>query len=304
MTVTGGTIGLNHTTAGNDGILVESQNNAVFNLTVTGVTFLGARGDLIQANALGTSTMDVVIRDNTFQNAHTNSLGGGITLSGGSATSDITFTYDVSGSSPNSQTFRDAESSAITVNIVNGAGTATGTIRNNKIGVSGVAGSGSSTGSGIAIGSNVNVTHTVTIDNNDIDGISGFAGIDLNASSGSPVIYATITNNVINELGSGAYAGLYTMSGGSGASDTALICADIRSNTLDASAASGGLDYDIDQLGSSSSSYNFPGYSGPATPGASPNALDTFLGAQNTISGSGGDSSTATNVTGTGSSCP
>jgi hypothetical protein len=299
MMVTNGTIGLNSTAAGNDGILVEAQGSAVVNLTVTGMTFLGSRGDHIQTNALGTSTMDVVIQDNTFQNAHANSLGSGITISGGSSTSNITLTYDISGTTPGSQTFRDSVSNAITVNIVNGSGTATGTIRNNKIGVSGTPGSGSSAGSGIAIGANVNVVHTVTIDNNDISQIAGFAGIDLNASNGSPTVNATITNNAIDWFSGFAWVGIYTMSGGAGSGDTAVVCLDIRSNTVNAGSL--GYYYIIDQLGASASSYNFPGYVGPTTGGA---ALDAFLTGQNTLNGGWWDSSVAVNVTGAGTGCP
>ena len=301
MTVTGGTIGLNSTASGNDGILFESQSSATANLTVSGVTFLGSRGDHVQANALGTSTMDVVIRDNTFQNAHTNSTGGGVTIGGGAASSNINLTYDVSGASANSQTFRDSVSSAITVNPLNGAGSVVGTIRNNKIGVSGQANSGSSGGgAGIAIGCGGALTHSSTVNANDVDRVAGTTGaIDLNTQS-SCTLNATVTNNNVNELDGFTFAAIYTFSGGASAADTATICADIRNNTLDGS-ASFGFDIFVDQLAGSSASYNFPGYGGPAIGGA---ALDGFLSGQNTLVQPLIDTSSAQNVTGTGSSCP
>ena len=292
LTVSGGTIGLNSTASGNDGILVESQNASTLNLTVSGVTFLGARGDLIQANCLGTSTMDVVIRDNTFTNTHSNSLGGGITLSGGSASSNITMTYDVSGTSLGSQTFSGAISNAITANIVNGAGTVTGTIRNNVIGVAATPGSGSSSGSGILIGTQVNTVHNATIADNLIHQTTNLGGIDLNAN-GSARINADITGNTIDTANGFAFAGIYSSPGG-----TSQICAHISGNTIDFSATFG-FDIYADQVGAPAASYNFPGFTGSATPGT---ALDTFLAGQNSLNGFG-SANNAQNVTGTGSSC-
>ncbi|MDY6950284.1 MAG: Ig-like domain-containing protein [Thermodesulfobacteriota bacterium] len=293
-------IGLNHVDNGNDGILVESQGSATLNLTVTNVSFLGARGDLIQANALGTSTMDVTLRDNAFQNGHTNSLGGGVTISGGSATSNITLTYDVSGTTPNAQTFQGAVSSAITVNIVNGiGGDISGTIKNNQIGVSGVPGSGSSGGSGISVGAttvdnSASMTHTVLIDGNDIYGVDWWAGIDVLANYNATV-NATITNNGMSQFGSAALAGIYTIVGGATVTDTADMCAHIQDNQIDTT-GSFAFDIFIDQV-SPSATYRFPNYVGPTTGGAT---LNTFLAGQNTLlpGGGGVDSASAKNVTG------
>lgn len=298
-------IGLNSVAEGNDGILVESQGSATLNLTVTNVSFLGARGDLLQANALGTSTMDVTLRDNAFQNGHTNSLGGGVTISGGGATSNITLTYDVSGTTPNAQTFQDAFSSAITVNIVNGiGGDISGTIKNNQIGLSGVPGSGSSTGSGIAVGATTvdnahSMTHTVVIDGNDIFGVEGLAVIDVLANYNATV-NATITNNNVTRsfpMGLAFGAGIHTIVGGADGTDTAHICAHIQDNQIDTT-VDPGMYYDIyiDQV-SSSASYRFPNYVGPTTGGV---ALNTFLAGQNTLvpGGRGVDSASAQNVTG------
>ena len=305
MSVSGSTIGLNHVNFGNDGILVESQSNATLNLTVSGTSFLGARGDMIQCNALGTSTMDCTITDNTFNNTHSNSLGGGITISGGSATSNINLSYDISGTSQGAQTFRGAVASAITANIINGNGIAHGFIRNNDIGVSGIANSGSSTGSGISVGTAVDVEHRVLIDNNDIVRVNGSTGmIDLISNvSASPSdgLYATVTNNNINEASGFIFAGVYTMSGGShsgGSPDSSHICLDMRSNTINVSATFG-LDYFIDKIGGSPATYYFPGFGG-SSGGA---ALDTFLAGQNTLNSGGGDSSSATTLSGSGTQC-
>ena len=301
-TVTDSTIGLNGND-GNDGILVESQNAATLNLTVTGTTFLGARGDHIQCNALGSSTMDCAIQDNTFTNTHANSLGGGVTISGGGAGSSAAVTYDISGTTPDAQTFDGAVGNAITVNLVDGSSGSSfaGTIANNKIGTSGSAGSGSATGNGIGVSCAGSGTHTTAITNNDIDQVAGSNGIDLLAN-GACSLRATVTDNVVDEMSGFALAGLYTIVGGDGAASSASMCVDATNNTFNAS-GSAGFDYFIDHLGAASATYSFPGYGGASTPGASPNALDAYLTARpNTFSGLGGDSSFAINVD--GNTCP
>jgi len=124
---------------GNDGILVESQNSAAINLTIDGVNFLGARGDMIQTNVLNSSNFTALLQNNTFNNTHPNivSGGGGITLSGGGGGANITHGYDVLNSD-----FSGANGNATTVNFVTGGGTVSGEVTNNVIGTNGVGGSG------------------------------------------------------------------------------------------------------------------------------------------------------------------
>jgi hypothetical protein len=262
MTVSGGTIGLNSSVSGNDGILVEASSNATANVTVTGVSFSGARGDMFQANAIDTATMDVVLQNNTFHNTHPNivSGGGGITLSGGGASSNFTMTYDISGTPAGTQSFSGANGNAITVNFVSGSGTATGTISNNDIGTAGVPGSGSLYGNGIMVGASDAVQHTSTIDANSIRGINGFGGIDIVANVNVPM-NVTLTNNVVAEMGGFSFAALTSLFGGNG-NETGTLCLDIQDNTFNASGASfaGNAVY-LDQV-SSLGHYNLPGYSG------------------------------------------
>jgi hypothetical protein len=296
LTVGGGAIGLNDIAEGNDGILILAAGNANVVATVSGTTFLGARGDLFGANALGTATLNVTLQDNVFQNGHPNivSGGGGVTIGGGDATSTINVTYDVSGTTPGAQTFQGAKGSALTVNFVNGGGTATGTIQNNTIGQAGVEGSGSTEGSGISVGTASTVTHTVTIDNNTIRGVgtttptdSGFAGIDA-VALGDGQLNVTMTNNDLDEMAGAVFAGIYLLTGGD-VLDTARMCADVRNNTVDASGVTGALDLFGDYL---AGTYGFPGT--VETAGGA--GLDAFLEGQNTFAGNGADTSTITTV--------
>jgi hypothetical protein len=319
MKVLGGTIGLNHNN-GNDGILVESQSSAVFKISVIGVSFLGARGDMVQCNCLGTSVMDCVVQNNSFNNTHPNivSGGGGITISGGSATSNINMTYNVSGSEPGAQTFSGSNGNAITANYVAGAGTVTGTIRNNAVGVSGVEDSGSVFGSGISVGASQKVVHTVTIDNNTIREV-GFGGIDVIANV-DVGFNATIINNNVNQMGKFGFAALTAMFGGAG-TETGTLCMDIRDNIFDNSAAPwGGNAVYLDQL-SAAGNHNLPGYGGSANgefaylcspTGTASAGINTYLaGRGNTMTNGpypviagGVDATLVCGVTGAGASCP
>lgn len=325
-------IGHNATATGNDGILLETSSAAIATLTVSGVQFDGARGDMIQTNALGTSDQTVTIENSTFNNTHPNivSGGGGITLSGGSATSNITVLYDVS-----DNVFTGALGNAITANYLSRQGTVTGTIDLNDIGTV-TAGSGSAGGAGIAIGAEKqwsnpavdtgDLVHTVVIDNNTIQSVNGDAGIDILSNRGFDTgnraeINATISNNDISRMDGFALSALKLTVGGSAASgDFANLCTDISGNTLDASDpvdgnfAGNAVFYD--QI-STDARHNIPGYTGSANGefngGTASTDIDAHLNTDsNTLvngsfplyPGIGVDASTVLNVTNSGTSCP
>ena len=292
LSVTGGTIGLNDATNGNDGILILAEGTASVVVNVTSVTFTGAKSDLFQANALGTATLNVTLQDNILQNTMPTSVGGGVTISGGDATSNINVTYNVSGTiTP--QTFQGARGSALTVNFVNGGGIATGTIQNNAIGTA-VEGSGSTDGSGISVGAAGTVSHTVTVDSNIIRGIGtgtgGSNGIEVIANEASAV-RATLTGNTIGAFAGVAFAGIYLLAGGD-VGHTATMCADIQNNIVDASGSVGAFDLFGDQVAGALSTYGFPGtVETTGGPG-----LDAFLAGQNIFNGNGVDTSAITTV--------
>ncbi len=308
LVIDGCLIGLNQTASGNDAVFIESRGTASINPEIANTHFEGARGDLIQTNTLNNSSMDIVIRDNVFENTHSNivSGGGGITLSGGGIGSNINVTYDISGTSPGSQSFRDAKGNAITANFLNGSGTVHGTIQNNSIGVSGVGGSASTEGSGILVGVGGSMTHSVIIDNNDINGVNGFSGIDVYAA-GHSTLNSAIANNIVDEFSGFVLAGMYQMVGPSHG-DTATICTDIRNNTFDSSSVSFTNAVFFDQI-SASAHYNFPGYGGASGGGGASTDLGTYLtGRGNTLMPGAGlsaiDASLTSGITGSGSDCP
>jgi hypothetical protein len=267
----------------------------------------------------------VIIENSTFENTHLNTVsgGGGITLSGGSAGSNITMGYTISGS-----TFTGAVGNAITANFSSAAGVVDGLIENNSIGSPGVPGSGSTTASGILVGAEKNgvapgtIVHTVEISNNTILGVDGFAGIEVLSNRGTATdraeVKATIENNVVEQMGTFAISGMYLLAGGSAASgDHAYLCADISRNIpIDASGATTGNNAIVfDQL-SSDANHNLPGYGGSAdgeTLGGTASAdIDSFLTGTkaNTLVNGGApaypggvNAGTVVGVTGNGSDC-
>jgi hypothetical protein len=293
-------------------------------LTVDGVEFLGAREDFLQTVALDTSTQNITIKNSTFLNAHTNTVsgGGGITLSGGSNMSNIQVGYEVANNS-----FSGAKGNAITANFFSRAGTIIGQIKNNMIGTA-TAGSGSSEGSGILAAAEKNgndpglITHTVLIDANVIQGVSGYAGIDILSNRGPSVtdrafVNATVTNNLVSGLSGFVLTGVSLLAGGSGPADFAGLCADIRNNTVNASgAATGDNAVLFDQI-SSDARYNLPSYAGSPNGefagGTASGGINGYLGGRGntltnggfpTFPGFGVNAGGVVGVSGNGTTCP
>jgi uncharacterized repeat protein (TIGR01451 family) len=292
LTISNGTtIGANSTNFGNDGVFVVATVSATVNVTVTNSIFNSSRGDLIQLVAEDSSTMDWIITNNTFENSHSNisnivSGGGGLTFSGGD---NSTVTYDIS-----DNTMRDALGIALNVFMgTGGSANWNGTIDNNDIGVSSVAGSGSEQAHGINVEAQGSGTHTTAITNNTIFQF-GDRGIQLLAVDGNGTLNATVTGNTIAEpFGVFPQEAIYVQAGASSTlPDSHTLCADITGNTFD--------DFRIRQR--ISTTINLPGYAGGS---ADTGAVVTFVQENNTgipigsatVSGSGGG------FTGTGTDC-
>ena len=300
---------------GNDGIFIETQMNATTNVTVDGVAFVGARGDLIQINAVDNATQTILIQNNDFTNTHTNSVGGGVTVSGGGATANLNVGYDILNNN-----FTGAVGNALTVNYVSGAGTVTGTINGNLIGDNFIADSGSSQGAGIVVGAGQNIQHNITISNNQLVQIVGSLGAMEVVANVEGQFNATIENNSVsfssNPFGFG-FSAFYAILGGGTGTEMGTACIDMSNNSFDASAApiTGNAIY-IDQI-STNANYNFPGYAGSpngesaAPAGTASVDLNTyFAGAGNThmngpfpIYAGSTDASFISGATGVGVAC-
>jgi hypothetical protein len=85
LTMSGNTFGLISGSIGNDNVDVTVRptgtNTATLNVTLENNTFLGTRSDFFEAIADGNSTMDVVARNNDFNNGQATIPGGGTAVS-------------------------------------------------------------------------------------------------------------------------------------------------------------------------------------------------------------------------------
>ena len=300
--------GTTHTTAGNDDIIVETGSSHTLTANISGVTFEGARGDMVQIVAAGLTTQNVTIQNNDFTNAHPDivSGGGGITVGGAGNNADYNVTYKIL-----NNTFTGAEGNAITASYGGANGTVSGVISGNTIGTNnGVhdasQANGGSTAGGDGIFVNLEqdssagtINYAVLIQNNHIyDIASGLGGISLRSNNlganGTARLEATVTGNTVDELGNSAYTAFYSIVGGSSANDTGMMGLDIRNNTFDAgNAANGNNGVTFDQI-STAARYYFPGYSGSANgeyaspPGTASTGLNSYLaGRSNTIANGG-----------------
>ena len=266
ITFNGTMFGANSTTDGSDGILVEGQNNAVVNTTVQNGTFTSTRGDHFQLNLTDTASTDLVFTGNNITNAHPAvvSGGGGIRLTGGSAGGNVTATYNFS-----NNIMRDSNGTAIGVTKGAGAGTFSGTINNNQIGVAATANSGSFAGSGISVITAEQGSSTVAITNNQVRQYNNF-GIIVQAGGlptvGSGSLNATVTGNTISNPGTAIFAkNGFQLNSGTVPNDAFQVClafggAGALANSLTGTGTDGGTDFRLRQR--QSTTVRLPGYGG------------------------------------------
>ncbi|HEV2706673.1 MAG TPA: Ig-like domain-containing protein, partial [Pyrinomonadaceae bacterium] len=201
LTVSNTIIRFHDNTTGNDAFHFEGFNaGTVMNLTITGSTFRGARGDMIDTIAQPGVTQDIVIRSNSFTNEQSNVVSGNTAII---VQGSGTVTYDVSCNKVQqvnaAGTVGTAQGHGINVAKSTAGGNFSGTVFNNTVGKPGVQSSGAGlAGSGINFISNGVGTHTALIKNNAIRNY-GESGIRATGNNGSSTANLTIVGNVTTE---------------------------------------------------------------------------------------------------------
>jgi hypothetical protein len=266
LTISNTTFGAMSATTGDDGVLIEGRLNAVVNATVQNSFFTSARGDHFQLNLLNNAASDLVFTGNTVSNNHPAvvSGGGGIRITGGGAGSSVTATYNVSGNN-----IRDSLGTAVGVTKGAGAGTFTGTIANNTIGLPAVVNSGSAQGSGISVTHSEGGSSIVGITGNAVHQYGNF-GIFLqtggSAIIGGGSLKAIVTGNTVSNAGTLAFVkNGFHLNAGTLAGDTYQVCltlggAGALANNITGSGAGGGTDFRLRQR--QSTTVKLPGYAG------------------------------------------
>jgi VCBS repeat-containing protein len=266
-------IGLNNTANGNDGLHIETLAGSL-NLTVNGVDFLGARGDMLQTIVGGTATQTLTITNNIFHNTPSNTAAaaGGIYLGGGGNTSNYNVTYNLSNND-----FNGSRGDAVHIEYDGLSGNISGVIQSNTIGnangafesAQALTGASDAGGRGIAViqerfaGPGA-LNHAVRIESNSVADISG-QGIYLrsnnasNAGGGVGRLEATVLNNLVQDIGPAGGSGLYAVVGGSGASDVGMMGLQIVGNTLTGGGAAINNAIMLDQSTGSGARYYLPG---------------------------------------------
>jgi len=289
--------------SGNDSVFVATTGSASLTLSVDGVDFQGARGDLLQVLAEGSSSQNLTISNNNFHNLQAG-VGGGVTLGGGGPGSDINVDFRVEDNS-----FTGAVGTALTALYGQQSGMIRGNIEGNTIGIDDdVAGTQGSSGGGSGImvglekapgagdaGFQVNI-----VDNNIADIDSGIAGIFLRSNGGdstnSAILEATVTGNEVDEFGDFAFSALAAQIGGSGAPvDFAQLGLVLDNNVFDLSDADFGGNAVYLEQNSPDSHFYFPGYTGSGegefafpVSGTASADLDAFWSPGNTFTNGGG----------------
>jgi len=253
--------------APNDNVIIEPSGTAVVTAHVTNNTFTGAGGDHLQTSTTNSATLNIIFTGNSYSNGFAGSLLGGITISGGNAGSTETVNFNISNNGTvGSPLVGNVQGGAININQGNGAGTWQGQVSNNFIGNAGVASSGSAQSSGIRVENHSpSGTLTAIIDSNVIrqwtngPAINSQVG-DAGNATNAAVINLTVTNNTAaNPVVASAQHGFIANIGASAVvGDVSVACVDVRSNTLDGNAGTGGSSVRYRHRGSST--IKIPGY--------------------------------------------
>jgi hypothetical protein len=298
LTVTGSTFSNTSTTLGADGFLVDAQGTAVATVNVSGGTFAANRDDHFNVTGANSATVNVTFANNTLTGGNGSSVGQGIALRAGGTYSG-TFTYDI-----DNNTVNGALPTAINVGFgsTSAGGLLRGKIRNNDVGTSGVALSGSAQGSCILAEANGTGTgtHTVSITNNILRRCFD-KGIDLLGSrDGSNNLNATVTGNSVDELvDPSSRQALRLETGSSLLTETGTVCFDAANNTLNAAMSD---EISVRARGGNVT-LRFPGYTGGQT---DVTALQAYLQARNPAGGTAAASvsgATFNNTSPAGSAC-
>jgi hypothetical protein len=305
LTLQNSTIGLNQT-GGGGGTLFEADNSGtVFNATVEDTTFQGSRGSPFQAAPQAGTTMDLVFgapgHGNTIHNTHGNIVPfaqDAIFSPGG------TFTFDINSNHFDTAAAVQAQGGVL-INAANSTAVASGYFRNNTIGNSGVANSGSSGNDpALDIESNGGGDLTIVVTNNQMyqwgSNGAGFL-LQAGATSGNPTTFnATVMNNTIAQPGTFAVANTaqgFQLNNGTNSGENFTTCLGFSGNVFDQSGTGGGGDGRFRQR--FDTKVQMPGYTGAADgttgsptvasyiEGLNPTGSPTITSVSSTASGGG-----------------
>ncbi|HEY6691748.1 MAG TPA: hypothetical protein VI006_02790, partial [Solirubrobacteraceae bacterium] len=274
LTITNTTFGLNQTDGGG-GVLLQAgmdpnSNTGTFNATIEDSTFQGSRGSPFQAVPQVGTTMDLDFgspgHGNTVHNTHGNIVPFAQNLNvaaGGTLTFDINSNHFDSAAAVQAQ-------GGVFINAANSTANASGYFRNNTIGNSGVANSGSSGNDpALDVESNGGGDLTIHVDNNTMLqwGANG-AGflLQAGATSGSPTsVNATVTNNTIAQPGTFAVnntAQGFQLNNGTNSGENFTTCLRFAGNVVDQAGTGAGGDVRLRQR--FDTKVQLPGYTGAA----------------------------------------
>jgi VCBS repeat-containing protein len=311
LTVDHVTFGANGSLTANDALSIITEPGAgAVDATITATTFSSAEGDLLGIDLNGSGTSSLTVTGNTFANSHPTIAtgGGGVSIfqsgTGGDATMDV-----------ENNTFRDAVGPGVLIVKRVGNAVQQGVFKNNTIGVSGVANSGSAEGSALKLQQMGGGVSTWSVTDNTIRQYNNH-GIEVLAGGGAGVetgfLNTTVLRNVVAQPGTTVGTLVIPKNGihfniGTQIGDSFTACADIRTNDIAASGfdqAGPASTYDIRLRQRQATTVQLPGYGGSA---GDTTAVQSFLVTNNPT---GGPTATASNTIPTGAgfvnaaSCP
>ena len=229
LTMSNNAFGLISASIGNDNVDVTASTSATLNVTLDSNTFAGTRADFFEAIANNNATLDVIARQNKFNDGQAIIPGGGVAISirSGSAgnTSTATTTFDVSCNRMNGNDANAYDTVGIFIAKGQDLGSMTGSVVNNVIGPPKT----NANADGIFVRSAGQGSVNILVQNNTLSGY-GNAGLHFQNNDGSSTMNATVFGNVLSSPNINNFAGLF-MDNGATATDTNTMNAVIGSAT-------------------------------------------------------------------------
>ncbi|MDT5157790.1 MAG: hypothetical protein QOH51_2147 [Acidobacteriota bacterium] len=199
-------------TNGGSAVIFDAEGTATLNWTLSNSVLSSSRASMVNVQAQGGTHMDMVVLQNKLQNANPNILSGaeGIRVQAGSAAGNTDLTFNISCNRISTSAAGGAKGAGINLfKAVNSPGGAmVGTVGGNAIGVVGQTLSGApNSAPGIWIQDHGAGTFTTLIQNNNIVEY-GEEGIDLQRTSGSSTLNASVFGNTVTPNAANGFSGL------------------------------------------------------------------------------------------------
>ena len=226
LTMSGLDVHDTNSASGNAGLTLEADGTAQVTAAVSNSSFTRNQSRGIQALANGSAALDLSVTNSTFV---TNFVHVDLDVNGAA---DLTF--DVG----DNTTTMGTDGGSTAINVFLGGGSTAGASLSGTISGNQVTNTHPSAGPGIAVNATGAGSIRVGVTNNTVNTVNN-RGIDLEATTGSANLDATVTGNTVHLSGPSSFDRAIFVQSGALGGDTTAVCADLTGNDATSGTAEG-----------------------------------------------------------------